>query len=67
MRLLLAQGDVHAGRPVDNDGWSQPRQRAGLPPRAPAYLVLARVLLAQDDPGPALTLLQRLLGAAASQ
>ncbi len=33
----------------------------------PAYLVLARVLLAQGDPGPALTLLQRLLDAAASQ
>jgi LuxR family maltose regulon positive regulatory protein len=29
--------------------------------------VLVRVLLAQDDPGPALTLLQRLLDAAASQ
>ena len=29
--------------------------------------MLARVLLAQDEPGPALTLLQRLLGAAASQ
>jgi LuxR family maltose regulon positive regulatory protein len=29
--------------------------------------MLARVLLAQDDPGPALTLLQRMLGAAASQ
>src|SRR5207245_6948886 len=33
----------------------------------PAYLVLARVLLAQNDPGPALTLLRRLLDAAASQ
>ena len=32
-----------------------------------AGLVLARVLLAQNDPGPALTLLQRLLDAAASQ
>jgi LuxR family transcriptional regulator, maltose regulon positive regulatory protein len=65
-RLLLAQGDVRAAA-----GWAM---AAGLSPddepdypREPAYLVLARVLLAQDDPGRALTLLQRLLGAAASQ
>jgi LuxR family transcriptional regulator, maltose regulon positive regulatory protein len=36
-------------------------------PQEPAYMVLARVLLAQHEPGPALTLLQRLLDAAASQ
>jgi LuxR family maltose regulon positive regulatory protein len=65
-RLLLAQGDLHAA--------AQWATAAGLSsgdepdyPREPAYLVLARVLLAQRDPGPALTLLQRLLGAAASQ
>jgi LuxR family transcriptional regulator, maltose regulon positive regulatory protein len=65
-RLLLAQGDVHAA--------AQWATAAGLSaddepdyPQEPAYLVLARVLLAQNDPGPALTLLQRLLGAAASQ
>jgi LuxR family maltose regulon positive regulatory protein len=65
-RLLLAQGDVGAAA-----GWTS---AAGLSPddepdypREPAYLVLARVLLAQDDTGPALTLLQRLLDAAASQ
>jgi LuxR family transcriptional regulator, maltose regulon positive regulatory protein len=65
-RLLLAQGDVHAA--------AQWAAAAGLSaddepdyPQEPAYLVLARVLLAQNDPGPALTLLQRLLGAAASQ
>ena len=65
-RLLLAQGDVTAA--------SQWAKAAGLSPgdepdypREPAYLLLARVLLAQDRPGPALTLLQRLLTTAASQ
>jgi LuxR family transcriptional regulator, maltose regulon positive regulatory protein len=65
-RLLLAQGDVHAA--------AQWTTAAGLSPddepeyaQEPAYLVLARVLLARNDPGPALTLLQRLLDAAASQ
>jgi ATP/maltotriose-dependent transcriptional regulator MalT len=65
-QLLLAQGDVRAA--------AQWTTAAGLSPddepdyaQEPAYLVLARVLLAQHDPGPALTLLQRLLGAAASQ
>jgi LuxR family transcriptional regulator, maltose regulon positive regulatory protein len=65
-RLLLAQGDVLAAAE-----WAQ---AAGLHPadepdyqREPEYLALARVLLAQNDPGPALTLLERLLGAAASQ
>jgi LuxR family transcriptional regulator, maltose regulon positive regulatory protein len=65
-RLLLAQGDVRAA--------GQWAAAAGLGSddepdygREPAYLVLARVLLAQDNPGPALMLLQRLLGAAASQ
>ena len=64
--LLLAQGDVGAA--------SQWAKAAGLSPeddpdypREPAYLLLARVLLAQDRPGPALTLLQRLLATAASQ
>jgi LuxR family transcriptional regulator, maltose regulon positive regulatory protein len=65
-RLLLAQGDVH--------GAAQWTAAAGLSPDdepnypwEPAYLVLARVLLAQNDPDAALTLLQRLLDAAASQ
>jgi LuxR family transcriptional regulator, maltose regulon positive regulatory protein len=65
-RLLLAQGDVH--------GAAQWAKAAGLGPGdepdyplEPGYLVLARVLLAQDRPGPALTLLQRLLAIAASQ
>jgi LuxR family transcriptional regulator, maltose regulon positive regulatory protein len=65
-RLLLAQGDVRAA--------AQWAKAAGLSPedepdyaREPAYLLLARVLLAQDRPGPALTLLARLLATAASQ
>ncbi len=65
-RLLLAQGDVAAAA-----RWTQER---GLTPEdEPAYqterehLVLARVLLAQDRAAQALTLLERLLAAAASQ
>jgi ATP/maltotriose-dependent transcriptional regulator MalT len=65
-RLLLAEGDVDAA--------AQWTTAAGLSPddepdysREPAYLVLARVLLARNDPGPALTLLQRLLDTAESQ
>ena len=65
-RLLLAQGDVTAA--------SQWAKTAGLSPgdepdypREPAYLLLARLLLTQDRPGPALTLLQRLLATASSQ
>jgi LuxR family transcriptional regulator, maltose regulon positive regulatory protein len=65
-RLLLAQGDVRAA--------AQWTTAAGLSPadepdysREPAYLVLARVRLARNDSGPSLTLLQRLLDAAAAQ
>jgi LuxR family maltose regulon positive regulatory protein len=65
-RLQLAQGDVPAA--------AQWATTAGLSPddepdyaREPAYLLLARVLLAQDDPRPALALLQRLLDAAVDQ
>ena len=64
--LLLAQGDVHAAAQWTTTAGLSPDDEPDYP-REPAYLVLARVLLAQDDPGPALTLLQRLLGAAASQ
>ena len=64
-RLLLAQGDTAAAarwtqqrglRPDDEPGYPQERE----------YLVLARVLLAQDRPGQALTLLDRLLAQAAT-
>jgi LuxR family maltose regulon positive regulatory protein len=65
-RLLLAQGDVRAAAQWAAAAGLSPDDEPDYP-REPAYLVLARVLLAQDDPGPALTLLERLLGAAASQ
>ncbi len=65
-RLLLAQGDVHAAAQWTTATGLSPDDEPDYP-REPAYLVLARVLLAQSDPGPALTLLQRLLDAAASQ
>jgi len=65
-RLMLAQGGIDAA--------AQWAKAAGLSPdddpdypNEPAYLLLARVLLARGDPGPALTLLQRLLDAAVSQ
>jgi LuxR family transcriptional regulator, maltose regulon positive regulatory protein len=65
-RLLLAHGDVAAaaqwvaqrGLGADDDP-AYPQERE--------YLVLARVLVAQDLPGPALTLLDRLLATAAAQ
>jgi LuxR family transcriptional regulator, maltose regulon positive regulatory protein len=65
-RLLLAQGDVSAAAQWAKTAGLRPDDEPDYP-REPAYLVLARVLLAQDRPGPALTLLQRLLDAAASQ
>jgi LuxR family maltose regulon positive regulatory protein len=65
-RLLLAQGDVHAAAQWTTAAGLSPDDEPDYP-REPEYLVLARVLLAQDDPGPALTLLQRLLGAAVGQ
>jgi LuxR family maltose regulon positive regulatory protein len=65
-RLLLAQGDVGAAAHWATAAGLSPNDEPDYP-REPAYLVLARVLLAQHDPGPALTLLQRLLGAAAGQ
>jgi ATP/maltotriose-dependent transcriptional regulator MalT len=65
-RLLLAQGDVHAAAQRVTAAGLSPDDEPEYP-REPSYLVLARVLLAQHNPGAALTLLQRLLGAAASQ
>jgi LuxR family maltose regulon positive regulatory protein len=65
-RLLLAQGDVRAAAQWTTAAGLSPDDAPDYP-REPAYLVLARVLLAQNDPGPALALLQRLLDAAASQ
>jgi LuxR family transcriptional regulator, maltose regulon positive regulatory protein len=65
-RLLLAQGDVTAASQWAKAAGLSPEDEPDYP-RQPAYLLLARVLLAQDRPGPALTLLQRLLATAASQ
>jgi LuxR family maltose regulon positive regulatory protein len=65
-RLLLAQGDVHAAAQWATAAGLGPDDEPDYP-QEPAYLLLARVLLAQNDPGPALTLLHRLLDAAASQ
>jgi LuxR family transcriptional regulator, maltose regulon positive regulatory protein len=65
-RLLLAQGDVSVAAQWAEAAGLRPDDEPDYP-REPEYLVLARVLLAQNHPGPALTLLQRLLGAAASQ
>src|SRR5690348_7895292 len=65
-RLLLAQGDVRAaGQWTSAAGLSSDDQPDYG--QESAYLVLARVLLARSEPGPALMLLQRLLDAAASQ
>ena len=65
-RLLPAQGDIAASA-----AWAQQRGLGADDepsyPREPEYLVLARVLLAHDRPGPALALLERLLAAAVSQ
>ena len=65
-RLLLAQGDAAAVAK-----WARERGlgRDDEPtyPQEPEYLVLARVLLAQGQPGQALPLLQRLHAAAAAQ
>jgi LuxR family transcriptional regulator, maltose regulon positive regulatory protein len=65
-RLLLVQGNVaEAAQWVDDlglNGKDEPDY-----PREPAYLIVARVLLAQDRPGLALALLDRLQAAAAAQ
>ena len=65
-RLLLAQGNVHAAAQWTTVAGLSPDDEPDYPQES-AYLVLARVLLARNDPGPALALLRRLLDAAASQ
>jgi LuxR family maltose regulon positive regulatory protein len=65
-RLLLAQGDVHGAAQWTTAAGLSPDDEPDYP-RESAYLVLARVLLAKNDPGSAVTLLQRLAGAAARQ
>ena len=65
-RLLLAQGDLAAAA-----RWTKEQGLAAEDgpdyPREPGHLVLARLLLAQDRPGQALALLDRLYAAAAAQ
>jgi LuxR family maltose regulon positive regulatory protein len=65
-RLLLAQGDVAAAARWTHEtglyAEDEPRY-----PREPGYLVLARVLLAQQRPVEALALLDRLYAAAVAQ
>ena len=65
-RLQLAQGEVAAAARWAQQRGLGPDDEPGYP-REPEYLVLARVLLAQDHPGPALALLERLHAAAVSQ
>ena len=65
-RLLLAQGDVAAAAAWTSDRGLGPDDEP-VYPREREYLVLARVLLAQDRPVQALTLLEGMLTAAAIQ
>src|SRR5580698_9505496 len=64
-RLQLAQGEVAAAAQWTTAAGLSPDETGY--PREPEHLVLARVLLAQDRPGAALALLQRLHAAAVSQ
>ena len=65
-RLLLAQGDLAgAARWTQENGLAVDDEPDY--PREPGHLVLARVLLDQNRPGPALALLDRLHAAAAAQ
>jgi LuxR family transcriptional regulator, maltose regulon positive regulatory protein len=65
-RLLLAQGDLAAAaRWAQQHGLNQDDEPNYA--REPGHLVLARVLLAQARPGPALEMLDRLQAAAAAQ
>jgi LuxR family maltose regulon positive regulatory protein len=65
-RLLLAQGEVAAAARWTQERGLHPGDEPGYP-REREYLVLARVLLAQDRPAQALTLLERMLAAAVAQ
>ena len=65
-RLLLAQGDVAAAARWVKERGLGPGDEPGYP-REPEYLVLARVLLAQDRPAQALMLLETMLAAASGQ
>ena len=65
-RLLLAQGDLAGAARWVRDRGLRTDDDPDYP-HEPGHLVLARVLLAQDRPGQALALLDRLYAAAAAQ
>jgi ATP/maltotriose-dependent transcriptional regulator MalT len=65
-RLLLSQGDIAAAAAWVRGRGLDPGDEPGYP-EEPEYLVLARVLIAQDQPGQALHLLERLYARAAAQ
>ena len=65
-RLLLAQGNLDAAARWTQERGVRPDDDPDYP-REQGHLVLARVLLAQDRPGPALALLDRLHAAATAQ
>ena len=65
-RLLLAQGDLAAAARWTDERGLGPDDQPSYP-REPEYLVLARVLVAQGLPDPALGLLGRLHDLAAAQ
>ena len=65
-RLLLAQGNLAGAARFAAGERPRPGRRARLRPES-GHLVLARVLLAQDRPGQALALLDRLHAAAQAQ
>jgi LuxR family transcriptional regulator, maltose regulon positive regulatory protein len=65
-RLLLAQGDLPGAARFPQENGLGPDDEPAYP-REPGHLVLARVLLAQDRPGQALALLDRLHAAAVAQ
>ena len=65
-RLLLAQGDLPAAALFVQENGLGPDDEPNYA-RESGHLVLARVLLAQDRPGQALALLDRLHAAAAAQ
>jgi LuxR family maltose regulon positive regulatory protein len=65
-RLLLAQGSIAAAAAWVRGRGLDPGNEPGYP-KEPEYLVLARVLIAQNQPGQALHLLERLYARAAAQ
>ena len=65
-RLLLAQGDLGGAERWTRESGLRAADKVGYP-REPDHLMLARVLLAQGQPGPALAVLDRRHEAAQAQ